>query len=302
MSYEMSNMVTQRFPFSGNDKLLALVLANYAHPDGTHIFPGVQRLAHNCCVSERTVIRLLAKFEQMGWLIKVTQGNVGRGIANEYIINPAWIAGEFELKKGDNLSPFTAVDENANSVDNFAERVTNEEKRVTNRVLKGDIAVSPQIYNYYINNTPENSQTQLSAIQIKQILAPLGITFYNQSDFVEKWVKQKLSEPYLLDCVKSARINKPLPERIPAKYLDSVIQARISHLRVLPAIHRAGEPSKHAESKPNYHGTTWLLSDAATIAKGIELGIPAFTGETMAAYRERLKKALAEKNQVRESA
>lgn len=302
MSYEMSNMVTQRFPFSGNDKLLALVLANYAHPDGTHIFPGVQRLAKNCCTSERTIIRILAKFEKIGWLIKVTQGNVGRGIANEYIINPAWIAGEFELKKGDNLTPFSIVDENLNSVDNFAERVTIDEKRVTNPALKGDIAVSPQIYNHYINNTPETSQNQLTVIKIKQMLSPLGVTFYNQSQTVDKWVKQKLSESYLLDCVKSARINKPLPERIPANYLDTVIQARISHLRVLPAIHQAGEPSKQAESKPNYHGTAWLLNDAATVAKGIELGIPAFTGETMAAYRERLKKALAEKNQVRQTA
>lgn len=299
MSHEMSTMVTQRFPFSGNDKLLALVLANYAHPDGTHIFPGVQRLAKNCCVSERTIIRLLSKFEQMGWLIKVTQGNVGRGIANEYIINPAWIAGEFELKKGDSLSPFTAVDEIENSVDNLTERVTNEEKRVTNRVLKGDIAVSPQIYNHYINNTPPTSQNEISVVKIKQMLAPLGITFYNQSDTVEKWVTQKLSENYLLDCVKSARINKPLPQRIPANYLDSIIQSRISEMRVLPAIHHAGEPS----SKPKgFHGTAWLLSDHATIAKGIEIAMPPLVGETIAAYRERLKKALAEKNQVEQTA
>lgn len=294
MSHEMSTMVMDRFPLSGNDRMLAMVLANYAHPDGTHIFPGVQRLARNCAISERTVIRILAKFEKIGWLIKVTQGNIGRGIANEYIINPAWISGELVIKKHDNLSPFMAVDENTKSVDNLAERVTFEEKRVTNPVLKGDTAMSPQLYNHYINNTPENSQTQLTANQIKQILAPLGITFYNQYDVVDKWVKQKLTESYLLDCVNSARKIKPAPERIPAKYLDSVIQARLSSKRVLPAIHHAGEPSSKIKTFPS---TAWLLNESATMEQGKRLGIQPYTGESMAAYRERLKKALAEKHQ-----
>lgn len=285
----MMTLVFERFPYGGNERVLALALADHAHDDGSHIYPGNELLAKKCLISERTVMRLINKFMAIGWLIKITQGNIGRGISNEYIINPDWI-------KGDNLSPFLSVDNSPISVDEKKERVTNEAERVTNPVLKGDIAVSPQQYNHQLTITPKSSP-ELNHAAVKILLAPLGINFYNQYETVDKWVSQKLSKAFLSDCVAIARKQKPLPQKIPANYLDTIIQSRMSGKRNLSIVPKP--EIKPPASKQGYMPSiAWLLNEQSTMEKGKELGIPPHTGESITAYRERLKKALALKNQT----
>lgn len=49
-------------------KLLGLILATYANPEGTNIRPGDERLAIALNVSRRTIIRHRQALIEMGWI------------------------------------------------------------------------------------------------------------------------------------------------------------------------------------------------------------------------------------------
>jgi len=67
-------------------KLLALVLATYADPDGTRVRPGTTALAAVTGGSDRTVRRHLTALRQLGLLQQVSRGggHGGSGITSEY--------------------------------------------------------------------------------------------------------------------------------------------------------------------------------------------------------------------------
>jgi len=269
MSVKMMSLVFERFPYGGNERVLALAIADHAHDDGSSVYPGNERLAQKTLISERTVIRLMQKFVKIGWLIKVQNGNSGRGIANEYCISPNWI-------KGDNLSPFVKDEKR---VTNDAERVTNPIERVTNDAIKGDIAVSHQQdltkYNHQetsprareasSKNQPARPEGLLACRLIK-----LNVAVTSINPILCKWVTDKISDDLIDQCVQLARQNKPWPEKIAAGYLDAIIRN---------------------ELKPKTDNS-WLMTDEGVIAKGREVGIDARAGESMNDYRNRLRAAL----------
>jgi hypothetical protein len=264
MSVKMMSLVFERFPYGGNERVLALAIADHAHDDGTNIYPGNERLAKKTLISERTVIRLMQKFVQIGWLIKVKNGNSGRGIANEFSINPNWI-------KGDNLSPFVKDEKRVTSE---AERVTNLPKRVTPEVIKGDIAVSHQpslTNNNHQETTPRVREITSITPRPEGLLAcrliKLNISVTSMNPILCKWVSDKIPDDLIDQCVELARQNKPWPEKIAPGYLDAIIRN---------------------ELKPKTDNS-WLMSDEGTIAKGREVGIEARAGESMADYRQRLR-------------
>ncbi len=80
--------------------MLALALADHAHDDGTHIWPKIKTLAKKTRQSERTVQYQLRKMEGDGFILLVNEGNGGRGMSNEYVINPDWL-------KGAEIAPFS---------------------------------------------------------------------------------------------------------------------------------------------------------------------------------------------------
>lgn len=86
-------MVFKRYPGGGNERLLALALADEARDDGTSVFPSVARLASKSAQSERSVQRLLHVMLASGWLQLVRKSTGRRGDCNEYRISPEWIAG-----------------------------------------------------------------------------------------------------------------------------------------------------------------------------------------------------------------
>jgi hypothetical protein len=269
MSVKMMSLVFERFPYGGNERVLALAIADHAHDDGSSVYPGNERLAQKTLISERTVIRLMQKFVKIGWLIKVKNGNSGRGIANEYCISPGWI-------KGDNLSPFVKDEKR---VTNDAERVTNPTERVTNDAIKGDIAVSPQQeltkYNHQETSpraretSPENQPARPEGLlACRLIKLNVAVTSINQ--ILCKWVTDKISDDLIDQCVQLARQNKPWPEKIAAGYLDAIIRN---------------------ELKPKTDNS-WLMTDEGVISKGREVGIDARAGESMNDYRNRLRAAL----------
>ena len=269
MSVKMMSLVFERFPYGGNERVLALAIADHAHDDGSSVYPGNERLAQKTLISERTVIRLMQKFVKIGWLIKVQNGNSGRGIANEYCISPNWI-------KGDKLSPFVKEEKRVTSE---AERVTNPTERVTNDAIKGDIAVSHQQeltkYNHQetsprareasYENQPARPEGLLACRLIK-----LNVAVTSINPILCKWVTDKISDDLIDQCVQLARQNKPWPEKIAAGYLDAIIRN---------------------ELKPKIDNS-WLMTDEGVIAKGREVGIDARAGESMNDYRNRLRAAL----------
>jgi len=267
MSVKMMSLVFERFPYGGNERVLALAIADHAHDDGTNIYPGNERLAKKTLISERTVIRLMQKFVKIGWLIKVKNGNSGRGIANEFSINPNWI-------KGDNLSPFVKDEKRVTSE---AERVTNLPERVTPEVIKGDITVSHQpslTKNNHQETTPRVREITSITPRREGLLAcrliKLNISVTSMNPILCKWVSDKIPDDLIDQCVELARQNKPWPEKIAPGYLDAIIRN---------------------ELKPKTDNS-WLMTDEGTIAKGRELRIEANMGESMSDYRQRLRNLL----------
>lgn len=108
MSIKVMTMVFDRYPEGGNERLLALAMADHARDDGTRIWPSVAELARKTMQSERTVQRQIAKMVSRGWL-EVVRSATGRpGDTNEYRVCPAWVAGG-ELPTGDRLTPVSGV-------------------------------------------------------------------------------------------------------------------------------------------------------------------------------------------------
>lgn len=85
--------VFKRYPFGGGELLLALALADHAHDDGTHIYPGIPLLMVKTRQSERSVQSQLRKMLKIGFLIKVADSRGGKGNYSEYKINPEWLNG-----------------------------------------------------------------------------------------------------------------------------------------------------------------------------------------------------------------
>jgi hypothetical protein len=260
MSVKISGLVWDRYEFGGNKRMVALAIADHAHDDGTHIFPGIERLAVKTMLSVRTIQRVLAEMQSDGWLIKVGQYNRGRGIATEFKINEGWI-------KGDNLSPFLSD-----------KRVTNDAQKGDKLSQKGDTAVSaqPSLTTNTITTTPRANEPLPESKQIRPEgalacrLIPLGVSVTSMHPTLCKWVADKIPLELIEQCLALARLQKPVPEKIAANYLDSIIRSEL----------RPKKPDK-----------SWVMSDEATLAHGNEIGLLPKVGESMADYKMRLKAA-----------
>ncbi len=109
-----------------NRKLLAVRLADFADDDGRGIYPGVDRLAQETELSERTVQRILADFEREGILVCRQRATGRPGVANRYDFDLARLfaydaekaQAESKSETGDSVSPVVAAERG----DNPAER------------------------------------------------------------------------------------------------------------------------------------------------------------------------------------
>lgn len=72
---------------SGNEKLIALALADWSHDDGSHVFPSIESVAMKCGLSRRTVQYIFRRFEAEGLLILVSKENSDYRPTREYRIN-----------------------------------------------------------------------------------------------------------------------------------------------------------------------------------------------------------------------
>jgi hypothetical protein len=78
MSVEAMTWAFKHADCSGNDRVVLLVLANHAWPDGTHAFPAHETIATEARIAERTVRDCLKRLEAAGLVTRA--GKVGRTV------------------------------------------------------------------------------------------------------------------------------------------------------------------------------------------------------------------------------
>lgn len=91
MNTPLQLLVFDHFDGSGNALVLALVLAGLADEEGKGISITVQAMAYKGRQSESCARRSIDRLIESGWLVRANRGKGGRGVANEYEINPEWI-------------------------------------------------------------------------------------------------------------------------------------------------------------------------------------------------------------------
>jgi hypothetical protein len=141
MSIKLMTLVFDRYPKGGNERVLALALADNAADDGTRIWPSVATLAHKTLQSERNVQRQLKAMVASGWLLLVS-AKAGR--SNQYAINPAWIAGDGDCQGVTNCHPPSPQNTSGNVVHNSYISVDKLSTGGDTTGKGGDIAMSPE--------------------------------------------------------------------------------------------------------------------------------------------------------------
>lgn len=162
MSIEVMTMVFKRYPAGGNERLLALAMADHAHDDGSRVWPSVALLAEKTLQSERSVQRMIKKMLDTGWLQLVRMASGRRGDTNEYRISPVWIAGgvlPVSNLTGDKLSPHGLPEQAkvkaVEAVDNVIHTGDNLGLTGDSQGAWGDTAMSPESSGTIRNrNTP----------------------------------------------------------------------------------------------------------------------------------------------------
>lgn len=110
MSFKVQELVWTRYPGEGTELMLAVLLAWYAHDDGSSVYPSVETLGPLLRQrSRRTVQTYLARMRSRGFLSVVANASGGRGRATRYQINLDWLtaaplAARFSAGKGRELA------------------------------------------------------------------------------------------------------------------------------------------------------------------------------------------------------
>lgn len=76
--------VVRSMEMPSGPKYLALMMATYADQDGSRVHPGVDLLARDMAVSEKTVDRSLKTLRELGLVTLVKKGNRHAKHADEY--------------------------------------------------------------------------------------------------------------------------------------------------------------------------------------------------------------------------
>lgn len=144
--------VVRRAKLGATVKLVALTIASYADPDGTHVFPGVTRLAVQCELKYRTTQYALARLRKAGLIEVVRHGDRRGGKSDEYRL----ILAADLLERCDVPSPAAERLE--------IERVTeqNQAKQEKSRIRRMGVRLEP-VDNPLSESEPEPFQTHPGA-------------------------------------------------------------------------------------------------------------------------------------------
>lgn len=147
MIFGVSKMALERYvSTSSSERLLAVVIASFAGPDGASIYPSIDTLAKMTGLSRSTVRRLIAEMVRSGWLVLVRKGT-GRSQTNEYRIDPTWIAAGQAKAVRVNVSTSNSSYPQAGRRDPFcrSEKGVIRDTKGVNPDIKGVIAVTPDL-------------------------------------------------------------------------------------------------------------------------------------------------------------
>ena len=75
-------------PMPPNEYRVLVTLCGYTSSDGSNAFPSVRRLADDCCMTERSVQRILRSLEKAGRIVQTSPGGnaIGKGRAAVYAV------------------------------------------------------------------------------------------------------------------------------------------------------------------------------------------------------------------------
>lgn len=118
---------------------------------------------------------------------------------------------------------------------------------------------------------------------VSTLLRAAGVQVTSQNPMLVAWVDElHATDAQLTEALERARLRKPTPAKIPAAYLD-------------PIVREVCEP-KNAKRVNGYHtGGAWWTSEAATKAKGREVGIEPRPGESADDFKGRINLAIEQR-------
>ena len=90
---------------SVGDKLVLMILADYAHPETAEAFPSIRTLADDSGMTPRGVIKCLNSLEAQGFLGRVRKGNQYKPSVYRLMISSLAPTYEGELREGEHSSP-----------------------------------------------------------------------------------------------------------------------------------------------------------------------------------------------------
>lgn len=239
------------------EKIVLLALADRANDDG-ECWPGYASMAEKCSMSERNVMRIVVALEEKN-LLKIDHRKNpenNRQKTNVYHLN-------IEQKPGDTMSPG-----NVQKPGDICDKKPGDTMSPNTSVNQ-----PPVVEVTSVTSTPREDKPKTAPPKVRPEgmlacrLIKLNVAVTSMNPILIEWVRQKIPDELIDQCLALARQNKPWPEKIAAGYLDAVIRSELKPKRDI----------------------SWLMTDEATLAKGVELGVEARIGESMQAYRERLK-------------
>jgi Helix-turn-helix domain len=238
---------------ASSTKLVLHTLHSHMSDVGDNCYPSIETICKEASLSNRVVILHLKIAAEVGFITYEKHGFKGK----------KWARNEYRA-----TFPSEIIDENRVKIATMA--VTQSHNQIENGSdFKDTMAVTQSHTNYPYNypvvfdsiepkTTPreETPISENSPMRPEGALAcrlvPLGIAVTSMNPTLCKWVADKIPTAFILQCVELARLQKPLPEKIPANYLNSIIRS---------------------ELKPKKPDNSWAMSDAGIDAKARELRV-----------------------------
>lgn len=291
-------MVFDRYPAGGGEMILALKLADHAHDDGTHIYPGIASLAEKTRQSERAVQYQLRRMEKSGWLIPVDKGRGGRGRSREYRISPDWL-------NGAELAPISGQENGADSapIDSGEKGATGDVKgaiqdaKGANGDIKGATAIAPESSVTVIkpskNRQPARRAPRVALhVELREIELPDCIDREAWLDWCEH------REAKATTASKAVPWTRPAA-RVSVKKLTKIHEAGASVTAAIEeAVLRGWTGLWEAKEEPAASGkaaasipSDWWKTTSGVEARGKQLGVKSKDGEVFMRYKARVVKA-----------